>query len=70
MEFVTLVQMKTLMRIRCDSASYESQLSKLAESFYYVNHGSSIIMSKVRQIISVMKTETVVFPEKWYVFQK
>ena len=27
-----------------------------AESFYYVNYGSSIIMSKVSQIISVMKT--------------
>ena len=28
----------------------------LAESFCYVNYGSSIITSKVRQIISVMKT--------------
>ena len=28
----------------------------LAESFYYVSYGSSIIMSKVCQIISVMKT--------------
>ena len=28
----------------------------LVESFYYVNYVSSIIMSKVRQIISVMKT--------------
>ena len=28
----------------------------LAESFYYVNYGSSIIASKVSQIISVMKT--------------
>ena len=27
-----------------------------AESFYYVNYGSSIFTSKVRQIISVMKT--------------
>ena len=27
----------------------------LAESLYYVNYGSSIIMSKVRQIISIMK---------------
>ena len=27
----------------------------LAESFYYVSYGSSIIMSKVCQIISVMK---------------
>ena len=32
------------------------------ESFYYVNYGSSIIASKVCQIISVMKT----FQEKWY----
>ena len=31
----------------------------LAESFYYVNYGSSIISSNVSQIISVMKTETV-----------
>ena len=30
MEFATLVQMKTLMRIRCESASYESQLLKLS----------------------------------------
>ena len=30
----------------------------------YVNYGSSLITSKVRQIISVMKTETLVFPEK------
>ena len=37
---------------------------KIAESFYYVNYGSSIIMSKVCQIISVMKTKTPVFPEK------
>ena len=29
---------------------------KLAESFYYVNYGLSIIISKVRQIISVVKT--------------
>ena len=28
-----------------------------SESFYYVNYGSSIITSKVRQIISVKKTE-------------
>ena len=28
----------------------------LAESFYYVNFGSSIIASKVSQIISAMKT--------------
>ena len=28
----------------------------LAESFYYINYGSSIIASKVSQIISVMKT--------------
>ena len=28
----------------------------LAKSFYYVNHGSSIIASKVSQIISLMKT--------------
>jgi hypothetical protein len=28
----------------------------IAESFYNVNHGSSIITSKVRQIILVMKT--------------
>ena len=33
----------------------------LAESFYYVNHGLSIIPSKVCQIISVMKTWTDVF---------
>ena len=31
--------------------------ASLAESFYYVNYGSSIIASKVRQIISVMKTK-------------
>ena len=32
------------------------QVISIAESFYYVNYGSSIITSKVRQIISVMKT--------------
>ena len=30
--------------------------TKLAKSFYHVNYGSSIITSKVSQIISVMKT--------------
>ena len=37
-----------------------------AESFYNVNYGLSIIKSKVCQIISVMKTWRLVFPEKWY----
>ena len=31
-------------------------LYKKVESFYYFNYGSSIIMSKVGQIVSVMKT--------------
>ena len=39
-------------------------IDTIAESFYYVNYGSSIIASKVRQIISVMKAESLVFPEK------
>ena len=30
---------------------------EFAESFYYLNYGSSIILSKVSQIISVMKTK-------------
>jgi hypothetical protein len=34
------------------------------ESFYSVKYGSSIIPSNVCQIISVMKTKTLVFPEK------
>ena len=38
----------------------------LVESFYSVNYGLSIIMSNVCQIISVMKTKILVFPEKWY----
>ena len=33
----------------------------IAESFYYVNYELSITMSKVIQIISVMKTETLSF---------
>ena len=37
-----------------------------AESFYCINYGSSIITSKIRQIISVMKTQWQVFPEKWH----
>ena len=36
------------------------------ESFYSVKYGSSIITSNVCQTISVMKTKTLVFPEKWY----
>ena len=36
-----------------------------AESFYHINTGSSIITLKVCQIISVMKTWKLVFPEKW-----
>ena len=40
--------------------------NEIAESFYFINYGSSIITSKVRQIVSVMKTERLVFPEKWY----
>ena len=39
----------------------ERLFNTIAESFYYVNYGSSIIMSKVSQIISVMKTKTWVF---------
>ena len=55
---------KFLCRIRNDRKVFlELMKTKgpLAESFYYVNYGSSIIMSKVTQIISVMKTETLVF---------
>ena len=37
----------------------------IVESFYSVKYGLSIITSNVRQIISVMKTKTLVFPEKW-----
>ena len=35
-----------------------SQLNEqiIAESFYYVNYGLSIVASKVRQIISLTKT--------------
>ena len=33
----------------------------LGEPFYYVNYGSSIITTKVSQIISVMKTQTLLF---------
>ena len=36
------------------------------ESFYYVNYGSSIIKSKLRQIISVIKIKHSVFSDKWY----
>ena len=36
------------------------------ESFYSVKYGLSIIMLNVCQIISVIKTKTLVFPEKWY----
>ena len=35
---------------------FHLHITSKAESFYYINYGSSIIMSKVRQIISVMKT--------------
>ena len=38
----------------------------LVESFYSVKYESSIITSNVRQIISVMKTKILVFPEKLY----
>ena len=34
-----------------------ANLEPIAESFYYVNYGSSFIMSKVRQIISVIKNK-------------
>ena len=37
----------------------EKKITIKAESFYYVNYGSSIIPSKVRQILSVMETYTV-----------
>ena len=40
--------------------------NNFAESFYNLNYGSSIITSKVCQINSVMETERLVFPEKWY----
>ena len=38
--------------------------AQLLESFYSVKYGLSIITSNVFQIISVMKTKTLVFPEK------
>ena len=38
----------------------------IAESFYSVKYGSSIITSNVCQIISLMKTKTLVFSEKLY----
>ena len=41
-------------------------LTPLAESFYNVKYGLSIITSKVSQKISVVKTKTLVFPEKLY----
>ena len=37
--------------------SHRNNLMIQAESFYYVNYGSSIITSKVSQIISVVKTK-------------
>ena len=40
--------------------------NNFAESFYNLNYGLSIITSKVCQINSVMETERLVFPEKWY----
>ena len=40
--------------------------AQLVESFYSVKYGLSIITSNVFQIISVMKTKTLVFPEKWF----
>ena len=41
-------------------------LLTLVETFYSVKYGSSIITSNVCQIISVIKTKILVFPEKWY----
>ena len=38
----------------------------IAESFYNVKYGLSIITSKVCQIISGMKTKTLEFSVKWY----
>ena len=49
--------------------AYRNQLKFVdikAESFYYVYYRLPIITSKVRQIISVMKIETLAFLEKWY----
>ena len=40
----------------CPSHHFFSDLHAIAESFYNVNYGSSIIKSKVCQIISVTKT--------------
>ena len=42
--------------LRRESSIFLQTLHISAESFYYVNYGLSIITSKVRQIISVMKT--------------
>ena len=45
---------------------YGKFLLILVESFYSEKYGLSITTSNVPQIISVMKTKTLVFPEKWY----
>ena len=47
-------------------ASEDQSIITIAESFYNVNYGSSIITSKVRQINSVKKTQRLVFPEYRY----
>ena len=42
----------------------EENNDTLAESFYNIRYGSSIIRSKTRQKFSVMKTKKMMFPEK------
>ena len=44
----------------------DESITSLVESFYSVKYGLSIITSNVRQIISVIKTKTLVFPKKLY----
>ena len=41
---------------KCNDSFWVRNKVTLAKSFYYVNYGSSIITSKVSQIISVTKT--------------
>ena len=47
--------------------SVDSMDRSIISKSYTINYGLSIILSKVRQIISVMKTEKMVFPVKKFV---
>ena len=62
--FLVLINIFNTIQTNSPKAEGLTGTNIIVESFYSVKYELSIIMSNVRQITSVMKTKTLVFPEK------